>query len=218
MSWFSNFFDPPNPADSAQPYYDKIPGMLPGYYNPYIQQGQNATQPYMQGGAWAGQNLQSQLGQLTNDPGGMMNKFGAGFKQSPGYQFQVNQALGAANRASASGGMAGSPAEQQSIAGTVNGFANQDYYNYMNHVTGLYGQGLQGMQGMYNTGAQIGENMYDTSAQSSNDLASGLASSYMNQGNLSMTGQQDQNESQYGWLGALAGAGADFAGSHWGKS
>ncbi len=195
-----------NPSDAASPYLDKIPGMLQGVYSPYMSAGMGALgglQGYENNGLNAGNSLQQQLGRLTNDPTGLMNSWGKTFHSSPGYNYQVNQALGAANRAAAAGGMAGSPAEQQSLAGTVNGMANQDYYNYLSHAQNLYGMGLQGLQGMYNTGAQIGSNIYDTGANMANEYGTNLAQSYMNQGNLAYAGQENQNQSQGGMMGAL---------------
>ena len=69
---------------------------------------------------------------MVNDPNALYSKFGQGFQQSPGYKFQVDQATNAANSAASAGGMLGTPAEQQQLAGTVGGLANQDFYNYMN--------------------------------------------------------------------------------------
>lgn len=180
---FGDMMHSPNPANSAMPYYNQIPGMLQNAYNPWIQGGMQDYGMY-----------QGQLGQLINDPAGKMNSFGKTFQQSPGYQFQVDQSLGAANRAAAAGGMAGSPAEQQSIAGTVNNLANQDYYNYLNHVTGMYGQGMSGLNDMSRMGFQA-----------SNSLADSLAASMMNQGNLAYSGQMNQNQSNQGMWGGLFG-------------
>lgn len=194
----NNFFDPggifqppPNPADSAMPYLNQIAGMLPQYFQPWI----NA-------GAQQLPQLQNAYSQMMNDPTGVMNKMGANFQQSPGYQFQTNQALGAANRAAAAGGMLGSPAEQQQIAGTVNQLANQDYYNYLNHGMAMMGQGLQGAQGI----AQMG---YGASANLGDDLANAL----MSQANLAYAGQADVNQGRFGMLGNLMGAGAGLLGA-----
>lgn len=172
-----------NPADSAMPYMNQISQMLPGYFNPWINAGK-AMLP----------QLQQQYGQLVNNPGGVMNRIGAGFQQSPGYQFQTQQALNAANRAAAAGGMAGSPMEQQSIAGTVNQLANQDYYNYLNHGMSLYGQGLNGMNDMSHMGLQASSN-----------LGEDLASALMSQAQLAYAGQANQNQFMGGSMGGIGG-------------
>ena len=37
-------------------------------------------------------SLQQHTDQLLNDPGGLLNNLSQGYHESPGYQFQVNQA------------------------------------------------------------------------------------------------------------------------------
>ena len=51
-----------NPANSAMPYLNQIPGIGHQYFDPYVQQGQQVAP-----------NLQAQYGQLTNDPTGFYN-------------------------------------------------------------------------------------------------------------------------------------------------
>lgn len=179
----------PNPADSAMPYMNQIQPTLAGAFNPYIQAGQ-AELP----------TLQNQYSAMQNP--NFINNMGQNFQQSPGYQFQTQQALGAANRAAAAGGMLGTPEEQQNIAGTVNGLANQDYYNWMNHAMSAYGMGLQGDQSLYNTGFQA-------SSQYGNDLAQAL----MSQAQLAYAGQVNQNQSSGGGLGAILSGGGNMLGS-----
>lgn len=188
---FGAFNDQPNPANSAMPYFNQATGALQSAFNPYIQAGNTALP-----------QLQSQYGQLMNNPGGMVNKFGSSFHQSPGFNFQVNQATGAANRAAAAGGMAGSPMEQQSLASTVNGLANQDYYNYLNHAMSAYGMGLQGEGNLANMGFGA-----------SRSLGEDLANAYMNQGNLAYAGQVNQNEAEAGKWPALFGMFSGAAGA-----
>lgn len=168
-----------------------IPGAVSPYLNPYMQAGQGAMS-----------DLQNEYGQLTSNPGQFMNKIGQNFQQSPGYQFQVNQATNAANAAAAAGGMAGSPAEQVQLAGTVNGLANQDYYNWLNGAMGMFGQGLQGQQGMMGQGFNASQNMAEALAQARMAQAN-LA---YNQGVNAQQGQaQDQGMFNFG-LGSLASA------------
>jgi len=174
-----------NPADAAMGYLNKIPGTVKPYYNPYINAGQNAMGV-----------LQGQYGQMVNDPAALMNKFGSQFQQSPGYQFQVDQATNAANNQAAAGGLVGSPAAQMNTAQSINGLANQDYGNYMNRAMGLYGQGIQGYQGLN----QMGYNASDA-------LANMLAQNLQNQGNLSYMGQDYQNQQKNGLWGALGNLG-----------
>ena len=138
MSWLSELFHGgKNPANEAMPYLNKIPGAVNPYYQPYINQGQQANQ-----------NLMGQYGNLINNPGQKFSEFGQGYKESPGYQFKLNQALQAGNNAAAAGGMAGSPQHEQQNIQIGNDIASQDFNDYINHIMGLYGYGLQGEQGL----------------------------------------------------------------------
>lgn len=179
-----------NPADAAKPYLDQIPGVYQQYLNPYVQGGQRSYG-----------TLENQFNQLTNDPSAMMAKFGSQFQQSPGYQFQVDQAREAANRAAAAGGMLGSPMEQEHVAGITNQLANQDYYNYLSHVLGMYGQGLQGLGGLNQMGFQ-----------GANQLADAEGNALASQANLAMASQQNQNQAQAGGWGQILGGIGSMAG------
>ncbi len=172
-----------NPADSAMPYLNGIQGQMQPYFQPYMDAGKSALP-----------TLQGQYNQLMNNPTAVMNGIGSTYQQSPGYQFQVNQAQNSANHAAAAGGMLGSPAEQQSIAGTVNNLANQDYNTYLNQGLGLYSQGLQGMQGLNQMG-------YNASTGFGDDIGS-IGQS---QANLAYAGAANQNQSQQGAMGGIGG-------------
>lgn len=170
-------------GDAASQYYNQIPGTLKKYLGPYANRG-NEVYPL----------LQKQLQQLMNNPGGLLNTLGQNYQQSPGYQFQVNQATGAANNAAAAGGMLGSPAHQQNVASLVNNLASRDYNQYLGNALNLFGRGLSGEQNIYNTGAGV-----------SGNLGENLANSLMNQGNLAYTNAVNQNQMGMNFLGGLAG-------------
>ena len=108
-------------APEAGGYLSQIQQMLPQYFKPY---------------------------QQMLDPTALMSKIGAGYQQSPGYQFQLGQAMKGIGQAAAAGGMAGSPMQQQQAAQTATGLANQDYYNYLNQALGLYQTGAGGYRGL----------------------------------------------------------------------
>lgn len=203
-----SLFGESDPQDAAWPYLNQIPGMLNSIYQPFMQNAQQAygtLNNYMNIGNQANNTLSGQYNNLVNNPTGIMNQIGGTFHASPGYNWDVNQALGAANRAAAAGGMAGSPAEQQNIAGTVNQIANQDYYNYLNHGLGMYSQGLQGLQGLAGEGLSAGTNVYDTGANMANELAQSLAQTYLNQANLGYQGTINTNQRIGGALGSIWG-------------
>jgi hypothetical protein len=203
-----------NPYDAASKYYDQIPGTMQRYFNPYISAGQGAM-GQLQGqygnllGNYSG--VQGQYNQLMNDPNGFLSKIGAGYQKSPGFDWQMNQGMNAANNAAASGGMAGSPQHQQQAATMATGLANQDYYNYLNHALGLYNTGLQGNAGLYGAGLQGLQGMNQMGYNASNELAGGLSNSYMNQGNLAYSGQAAQNQAQGSQWGDIFGGLASIA-------
>jgi len=177
-----------DPYSKAESTMGDIPGMLQKYFDPYLKAGQ-----------WALPQLYSQYGQLLNDPGSKMSQFGAGFQQSPGYQFQNKQSIDAANRAAAAGGMVGSPAEQQQVEKTSGQLANQDYYNYINHVMNLYQQGLGGTGNM----AQMG---FGAASGLGEDLAGIMESQ------AQMQAAQGQGKSNmWGGLGGALGTAAMYA-------
>lgn len=183
MSWFNNLFGggSDNPADKAMPYLDKIPGAT----NPY-------HQPFFNAGTAALPGLQEQYGKLLSDPGGFSNNIGAGYKESPGFKFALQQALEAGNHASAAGGMAGTPAHQYQAMQDATGLANQDYNHWFDRTIGLYGAGLSGQQGLAGMGQQAGNSMADMIAQT-------LAQ----QGNLAFRGQEEENSQNNSFLGGL---------------
>lgn len=196
-----------NPADAASKYYNQIPGALGQYLNPYIQNGNDAygfLKNYMNRGDTAGNLSMGAYSGLVNDPSGFMNKLGSTFQQSPGYNWQTSQALGAANRAAAAGGMAGSPAEQQQIAGVTNQLANQDYYNYLNHVMNTFNTGLNGLNGISDQGYNASQGVYTSGANAANAMAQAMANYYASQGNLAYAGAQNDNNSMLGGIGSLA--------------
>lgn len=159
---------------------------LPGYFNPYIQRGERA-----------GNALEPQYQQLLNDPSAVQQMLGAQYQQSPGYDFQYNQAMNAANQAAAAGGYLGTSAHQMQAGQTATGLANQDYWNYYNANRDLFGEGLQGTQGFYDKG-------YDASGQ----LATNMGNTYGSQANLAYTRGQNKDN----LMGSLLGAGIGAAG------
>src|ERR1700685_1979054 len=130
-----------NPANAAMPYLDKIPGAVSPYYKQYQDRGGRA-----------GENLESEYGQLTGNPGDLYSKLGEGYKQSPGYQFKLQQALMAGNNAAAAGGLAGSGQHQQINEQTANDIASGDFNDYMKNIMGLYNTGIKGQEGLNEQG------------------------------------------------------------------
>ena len=88
------------------------------------------------------------------------NTIGAGYTQSPGFQYQLGQAeTGVANSAAARGGLL-SGQNQLDTAATASNLANQDYWQYVqNQQTGIgtnFNNQMQSLGGMTTLGG-IGE-------------------------------------------------------------
>lgn len=133
-----------NPYEAAEKQMNQIPGI----YDPYVQEGRQDLP--MLHGYYAG---------MMQDPGAYLKKMGAGFHTDPGYQFQVNQMVDAANKAAAAGGMAGSPMEQEQVEGRANQLANQQYQQYLQNAMGAGQRGAAGLGGLesqgYNAAGQM---------------------------------------------------------------
>ncbi len=177
-----------NPSDVASKQLNQIPGKMGQYYNPYIKQGQDVN-PY----------LQDLFKGATGNPGEMLNKIGAGYQQSPGYQNTLKTAQGAVNNASAAGGMLGTPLHQQASADIAGNVANQDYGNYMKNALGLFDTGAAGLGNLSNQGFDASKGMGDMQAQLQNALAG-----------YGFAGQHGQNESRGQGLAEIGGAAGGF--------
>lgn len=180
---FSNY---DNPANAGMPYLNQMGGDLNNYLSPYMQHGEDMYNP-----------LAEQLRRLMGDPGGRLNQIGAGYHQSPGFDFALKQSLKSGSNAAAAGGMAGTPQHQQQAMTTATGLADQDYNQWMNNALGLYNGGLSGAQNIYGIGAN--------SANSLAQLQSQLA---QKQAELAYEGQNAQNQHSGGIWGSLLGGGA----------
>lgn len=126
-----------NPADSAMPYLEGLPGKMEPWFTPYTGYGGNAF----------------------SHPGEALNEIGANYHQSPGFQFAMQQALQGAQHAANAGGMGGSPQHQQQAMQLASGIASQDYNNYIQNALGLQGEaGGIGANMAGQMGTNIGQN------------------------------------------------------------
>ena len=187
-SMFGGYQDP---AKAAMPELDKIPETLRPYYQPFIEAGQRQIP-----------GLENQYNSLMNNPGGMINHIGQSYQQSPGFQFALNQALGASDRAMAAGGMAGTPMHSQDNMQLATQLANQDYYNWLNPTLNMYNRGLAGSENMMNTGYQAG-----------NEIGQSLGNMQLQKALMNYLGAMGNNQHEQGMWGALGGGLGTLAGS-----
>jgi len=163
-----------NPSDKANEYIGQIPGAVNPYYQPYISRGVGANN-----------ELDKQYTDMLYNPGALYDRLGAGYKQSPGYKFALEQAMQQAGNASASGGMLGTPADEQRRMESAQGIASKDFEDYINHVMGLYGGGVSGVQKTQQQG-------FDASRQYADILGQTLGQ----QGQYAYGGQDFNNQNQ----------------------
>lgn len=182
-----------NPADAAQPYLNQIPSTITPYYQPYIDNGQNAMG-----------TLNNQYSGMISNPGGMVNQIGSSYQQSPGYQWQLDQGEQSINNAAAAGGYVGTPQHQQQAATLAENLANQDYQQYLNHALGMYNTGISGYQGFNQQGYNA-----------SNELASGLAQALMSQANLAYSGAANAGQKKGGLIGGAMGLASSLIPTNW---
>lgn len=179
-----------NPADAANKYIDQIPGQTQQYYQPYIDAGQSAM----------GTN-QGQYNNLINDPNAVLDKFGQGYKESPGYKLALQKAMAGVNSAAAAGGGLGTLGHQELSAEKQGEIASADYEKYLDHVMNLYGTGLSGNQDLMHQGQNASQNYADLIA---NSLSQHAAYDY--------SGQAVKNEQHSDtWRDIIGGAGTAAA-------
>ena len=192
-----------NPADSAMPYMEQIPGTITPYYQPYIDWGQQA-----------GNSMAQQYGEMATNPQDYYNSMMSGYTESPAYQYNYDQAMQQQQGAAAAGGYTGTYYDQQQQAKNSTGLLAQDQQQYYNNVTGAQRYGLQGQS-----------HMFDTGYKASNTLATMLGQNLAEEAGLQYKGtsfedqmKAQQRNNRMGLLGTTIGATAGVAGMSHGNS
>jgi len=175
-----------DPQKEANKYLDQIPDELKQYLMPYIQQGQKSYGHL--------NDISSEYENMYKDPNAIIQRLGAGYKQSPGYQWRLNQGENAINNAAASGGMAGTGQHQQQAGELATNLASQDFNDFMTNVLGLYKGGLSGRTG-------IEQDIYGKGYGASGDLAASIANVLQAKAGMGYQGAQNRNKQ---WSDALS--------------
>lgn len=91
------------------------------------------------GGHNPSQGAMGYLDQIKGEYGNpdLYNQIAGQYKESPGYQARLRNAMESGNNAAAAGGMLGSNQHQFMNASTANDIASQDFQNYMQNRMGL---------------------------------------------------------------------------------
>lgn len=196
----ANFIDPQgffsqdeDPSKEANKYLDQIPEAMRPYFEKYINSGNKNLG-----------DLNSLYDQSTNDPSGVINKIGGGYKESPGYQFRLHNALTAGTNAAAAGGMAGSPQHQFQGMETANNMAGEDYDKYMTNALNQYNNGVSGKSHLNDQG-------FDASKSFGEHLGSLLGTKaqigYNQAQNVNNTNSAERNQAMQLIMQMLAGGG-----------
>jgi len=163
---------------------------LPGYY----EQAQSYLQPYQQAGVGALESYQKGLSRMA-DPQAFYQQMMSGYETSPQAKFQQKQAIRAANQAAAAGGMLGGGAEQKSLADYAQQLTARDQQQWLQNMTGIFGQYLGGEKGISQMGYGAGEEMGGEDI----DLGKNLASLLLKKG----MAEYGEDVSKYGWISDL---------------
>lgn len=191
MSWLSDFFKGgKNPADAAMPYINQIPGMEKGYYDPYINRGNEASN-----------TLSPQFNQMGTDPAAFLEKLMGKYEPSRGYQLQKDEALKSAGNTAAAGGMRGSLNDISNEARITDTLMGNDMQQWLQNVLGINKTGLEGLQ-----------HTADQGFNASGALAGDLSNVLGTQAGLAFNGQANQNKSQSDLLSGLMKALGGVAG------
>lgn len=156
-----------------------------------IAQARLDSAPWLEAGKKA---LGSYMGELGMGAPG----FESGFQETPGYQYQVDQAeKGAINHLGALG-MKNSGAALQALTKLRSGLANQEYGNYLGRISGLAGVG----QNQVNTNNALSTNSALNQGQLMQDAGAARASGYVGAANA-WTGAASNFANNMGnWLGS----------------
>lgn len=230
MSIFGKIFgsdSSTNPYKAASPYLNNIPGVLNNSYQPYVNLGQygQQMQPELANdyrdlmdspGAGLAPQLIEQYQQMAMNPNDYYAGLGSGFRQDPGYQWNLDQQLSAQDRAMAAGGMLGSPQHQKLSSQLASNLANQYYQNYLSNQLGIANSGLSGLEGQQrvglnqsNLGLQGLNNIMTQDLNygynASNQLGQSMSDYWRNKAGLAAGRAQDSRNRIQGGLGAALG-------------
>jgi hypothetical protein len=163
---------------------------------PYMGAGTNALAAYQAALGLGGQSNAQIMNQLQN---------------TPGYQFQLQQGLGAINNAASAAGGVNSGNTLRALTQYGQGLANQTYQQYLGNLSGLAGSGQNAAANLGGLSASVGSNIGSSLIGAGNALAAGTV------------GQANALNSAFGNIGTLAllsggGGGSGNALAGWGLS
>lgn len=140
-------------------------------------------QPYMNTGTDALSRLAGAYGLPGGDPGGAQAGFDA-FQATPGFQFQQQQGLLAANRGLAAQGLTGSGGQAKALEQYGQGLAGTQFGGYLDQLAKLAGIGQSSAVSLGGIGTQTAGQVQQGQTNIGNAQSAGIlgANNAMNQG------------------------------------
>jgi hypothetical protein len=120
-------------------------------------------------------------------------------QSTPGYQWSLNQGIGALDRSAASKGLLTSGAQQKGLLTYGMGLADTTYNNYLSNLSGLTSGGLSAAGGQATTSTSAGSDL--------SNLYSSLGESQANATLGSYSASQSSNQNNFNNLLSLGGLG-----------
>lgn len=129
-------------------------GQIPEYgrqaYNPFIQQGQQATN-----------QLNPLYQQFAGNPTDYYNSILGQYQPSAGYQYKQDKLNQMAHNTAASGGYAGTGGDVQDRSELFNALMGEDMQQFLQNILGIQGAGMQGLQHQADTGYNAAGSLAD---------------------------------------------------------
>jgi len=123
-----------NPGNAASPYLNRLPQYGHNAYDPFIQQGQQAS------------NILNPIqNQYAQDPQGIYNNILSQYAPSAGYQFKQKELGGQLHNTAAAGGFAGTQGHQQQHAELINSLLGADMQEFLKNILSIQGTGMKGL-------------------------------------------------------------------------
>lgn len=177
----------------------------------YLTQAAGQFQPWQQTGTQANTMVGNALGLNGADGNAAAT---SAFQTSPGYDFNLNQQLQAAERGASAGGMLASGNLLTALQDRASGVANQEYGGWLDRLIGQSSQGLQAAGGTASGLTNLAGLYQDTNNQRLG-LDASVTQGLMGATNQNAAGQEAQSA---GLANLGSGLGSLFANSKFGKS
>lgn len=163
--------------------------------------GRTDLSPYMTQGSGAA-NILSRLYGLDGQPADM-----SAFTQSPDYQFNLSQGLGAIDKSAASRGGLYSGATMKAAQRFGSGLASQQFSDYFNRLSGLSSSGQNAATSLLGAGTNTAQGLGGIYQNQGQNAANNIMSQFQGWGNLA-------NQAVGAISGGMGGgAGGGFSGA-----